>query len=57
MDGETAHAKQCYKSYALTKVIVLILYIVSFGQQCVILKGLLQSERIKQHMVTIGIYQ
>ena len=41
----------------LTKVIDTILDIDSFDQQCVILKWLLQSEQLKQHMVIIGVYQ
>ena len=44
MGGKTAHATQCYKSRALTKVIDLFLDIESFEQQCVMLKKLLQSD-------------
>ena len=55
--GKTAHAAQCYKPRALNKAIGLILKIHSFEQQCVIIKGLLQSERPRQHMVTIGVDQ
>ena len=29
----------------------------TFEQQCVLLKGMLQSPRLKYHMNTIGIYQ
>ena len=57
MDGETSHAVRCSKSCALTKVIDLILEIESFEQKCVVIKGLLHSDRLKQHMVTIGTYQ
>ena len=57
MDGENAHAAQCLKSRTLTKVIDLMIAIESFEQQCVILKGLLQSDRLKLDMVTIGIDQ
>ena len=39
----------------LTKVIYLIIEIESFEQQHVSLKFLFQSDRLKQHMVTIGI--
>ena len=53
MDGETAHAEQCSKSLELTKVIDLILDIEYFEQQCGVIKWLLQSDRLKQHMVTI----
>ena len=55
MGGKTAQAAQCSKSRALTKVIDLILDIESFEQQCVMLKDLLQSDRLKQHILTIGI--
>ena len=41
MGGKTSHSAQC--SCSLTNVIDLILYIESFEQQCVIIKGLLQS--------------
>ena len=55
MYGKTAHYAQCYNSHALNKVIYLIIGIESFEQQCVIIKGLLHSDQLKQHMVTIGI--
>ena len=55
MGVETAHAAQCSNSCVLTKVIYFILDVESFEQHCVILKGLLQLDQIKQHMVTIGI--
>ena len=57
MDGKTAHATQCYNSGALAKVIDLILDIESFEQKSVIIKGLLQSDRLEKHMVAIGVYQ
>ena len=57
MDGKTSHAEQFSKSRAFTKVIDLILKIESFEQRCVIIKGLFQSVQLKQHIVTIGIYQ
>ena len=41
----------------LTKLIYLIIEIESFEQQHVSLKGLIQSDRLKKHMVTIGIDQ
>ena len=46
MDGKTTHATQCPKSRVLNKVINLILENESFEKQCVIMKGLLQSERL-----------
>ena len=57
MNGETAHSEPCPRSFALNKVIDLIIEIKSLEQKCVILKGLLQSDQLKQYMVTIGIYQ
>ena len=45
------------KSRALTNVIDLIIYIEQFKQQCVIFKGLLHSERLKEYVVAIGIDQ
>ena len=36
-------------------MIDLILEIHSFEQECVTIKGFLHSERLKQHMVTIGV--
>ena len=52
--GKSAHSEQCSKSHVLTKVIDKILDIDSFDKQYVILKILLQSERLK-NMVTIGV--
>ena len=57
MYGGNSHAAQYPKSRALTKVIDLIIEIQSFERQFVIIKGLLQSELPKQHMVTIGLDQ
>ena len=55
--GKYVHAAQCAKSQALTKFIGSILDIESFEQKCVIMKGLLQLDWIKQRMATIGIDQ
>ena len=57
MGVKTAHVSQCSKSRTFTKVIDFILGIKSCEQQCVVIKRLLQSNRLKQHMVTIGIDQ
>ena len=57
MGGKAVHAAQCYKSRVLTRVIDLMIEIHSFDHQCLIIKGLLQSEQLKQHMITIGINQ
>ena len=53
MGGKTDHAEQCPKSRALTQLINLITAIEYFEQQCVIIKGLLHSDRLKQHITTI----
>ena len=39
----------------MTKVIDYILSIDTFEQQCVILKGMLQSPRLKYHVQNIGV--
>ena len=57
MGGKTDHSVHFSKSRSLTKFIDLILEIESFEQHCVILKGLFQSDQLKQYMVTIGIDQ
>ena len=57
MGGKSAHAAQCYNSPVLTKLIGLILHFESFEQQCVIIKGLLQSDQLKKNIVTIEIDQ
>ena len=56
-DGKTSHAEYCAKSCVLDKVNDTILDIDSFGHHFVVLKGLLQSELSKQHMVIIGVNQ
>ena len=40
----------------MTKVIDYFLSIDTFEQQCVVLKGMLQSTRLKYHVQTIGIH-
>ena len=39
----------------MNKAIYSILYIDTFEQQCVVIKGMLQSPRLEDHMQTIGI--
>ena len=56
-DGITDQATQCTKSRALNKVIDSIMTIEQFEQICVTYKGILQSEELKYHIVTIGIDQ
>ena len=55
MYRKTSHAAQFPKSCALNGVVYLILVIELFQQQCVILKGMFQSDWIKQHVIIIGI--
>ena len=55
IDGKNARAEYCAKSLLLAKVIDFILEIELFYQQCVILKGSLESEQPKQHMVKIRV--
>ena len=54
-DNKSPHAAQCVKSRVLNKVIDYILYINIFDQQCVVIKCMLQSSRLEDHMKTIGI--
>ena len=56
-DGKSAHSVKCTIFCVLNKVIDTIIEIDSFEKQCVILKGLLYSEQLKQHMVIIGVDQ
>ena len=55
--GKTAQADRSIKSRILTKVIDHVLSIDTFEHQCVVIKGMLQSPRIKDHMKTISIDQ
>ena len=57
VDNKSPHAAQCVKSRVLKKVIDSILSINNFEQQCVVIKCLLQSSRLENHMKTIGIDQ
>ena len=53
-DDKAAQAARCIKSRIVTKVIDCVLLI---EQQCVVLKGMLQSPRLKDHANNIGIDQ
>ena len=55
--GETAQASKCVKYRIITKVVDYVLSIDTFEQKCVVLKGVLQSPRLKDHVKTIGIDQ
>ena len=57
VDSKYPHAAQCVKSRLLNKVIDSILSINKFEQQCVVIKCMLQSSRLEDHMKTIGIDQ
>ena len=54
-EGKSDQANRCIKSRTMTKVIDYVLSIDTFEQQCVVLKGMLQSPRLKDHVKTIGI--
>ena len=56
-DGKTVQAARCIKSVVMTKLIYSVIYIDIFEQQCVVLKGMLQSPRLKYNVQTIGIEQ
>ena len=56
-NGKIAQAARCIQSRIMTKVIYSVLYVDTFEQQCVVLKGMLQSPRLKDHVQTIGIDQ
>ena len=57
IDNKYPHDAQCVKSRVLNKVIDSILSINTFEQQCVVIKCMLQSSRLEDHMKTIGIDQ
>ena len=48
------HAAQCTKLRVLTKVMYTVVYIDSFDHHFFNIKGLLQSEQLKQHVVIIS---
>ena len=56
-DSKTAQAARCIKSRILTKVVDSVLLIYTFEQNCVVLKGMLQSLRLKDNVHTMSIYQ
>ena len=51
--GKTSHEAHCTKLRALTKVVDSFFPIESFRKKFVILKWLLHSEQLKEHMITI----
>ena len=56
-DGKTSQVAKCIKLSRMTKLIDYFLFIDTFEQQCVVLKGMLKSPQLKGHVHTIGIYQ
>ena len=56
-DGKTAQVAKCVKSKIMNRVIDYVLYIGTFEQKCVVLKGMLKSPLLKDHVNTIGIDQ
>ena len=57
VDKKSPHATQCVKSRVLNEAIDSILSINTFEQHCVVIKCMLQSSRLEDHMKTIGIDQ
>ena len=56
-DGKNSQAARCIKSRIMTNVIDYVLLVDTFEQQYVVLKGMLQSPRIKYYVQTISIDQ
>ena len=56
-EGKTAQATRCIKSRIMTKVVDYVLSIDTFEQKRVVLKGMLKSPRLKDHVPTIIIDQ
>ena len=57
IDGKYDQAAKCVKSRIFNKMIDFVLSIDIFEQKSVIIKGVLQSLRLKDHINTIGIDQ
>ena len=57
INGRSSHAARCVKSGIMNKAIDYILSIDTLEQQCVVIKGILQSPRLEDHMKTIYIGQ
>ena len=56
-DGKTAQAANYIKSGIIAKVVNYVILVDIFEQQCVVLKGMLQSPHLKDHVKTFGIDQ
>ena len=50
INGRYSHADHCVKSRILNKSIDYILYIDTFEKQCVVIKVMLQSSSLENHM-------
>ena len=57
INSKSPHAAQCVKSRILNKAMDSILSIEKFEQQCVVIKCMLQSSRLEDHMKNIDIDQ
>ena len=55
-EGKSDQAAKCIKSRIMPKVVDSDLSINTFEQQCVVLKGMLQSPWLKYHLQNIGIH-
>ena len=55
IDGKSILAAKCVKSRIIPKVVDCVLFVDTCEQQCVVLKGMLQSPCIKDYMKNIGI--
>ena len=55
-EGKYDQAFRCIKSRIMNKVIDYVISFGTFEQQYVVLKGMLQSLRLKYHVQTIGIH-
>ena len=57
INSKSYHADQYVKSSKFNKVVYSILSIETFEQQCVVIKCMIQSSYIEDHMNTIGVDQ
>ena len=57
INERSSHTAQCVKSRILNKAIDFILSIDTFEKQRILIKCMLQSSRLEDHMKTIGIEQ
>ena len=57
IDAKSAQAAKCVKYIIMTKFIDCVLLICTFEQKCVVIKGMIQSTRLKYHIKNIGIDQ